>query len=493
MSYQNQLFEQYQPRPDFWDEMAANTPNSVGYVADNFRQHYAAVVKTLSQLPTTALHRKEDLAKELFMNQGITFTVYFENEGIERIFPFDIIPRIIQASEWAHIEAGVKQRLDALNKFLHDVYHDQNIIKEGIVPKDLVVSCPHYTREVDKIDVPYGIYVHIAGIDLIRDSDGTYYVLEDNLRTPSGVSYMLENREVTKRLFPDLLNESRVRQVAQYPILLHKNLKSLAPRAVANPNIVVLTPGIFNSAYYEHTFLARSMGIELVEGRDLVVNDHKVFMKTTRGPRQVDVIYRRVDDEFLDPLVFKGNSLLGVPGLMSAYRKGTVAIVNAVGNGVADDKAIYAYVPDMIKYYLNETPILKNVPTYRMQVEDERAEVFKNMHTMVVKRTNESGGYGMVMGNKASEQELDDTKKAILEDPRSFIAQPIIRLSTVPCLMGDSLQPRHVDLRPYALCGPNGIEVVPGGLTRVALREGSLVVNSSQGGGSKDTWVVDDF
>ena len=493
MSYQNQLFEQYQPRPDFWDEMAANTPNSVGYVADNFRQHYAAVVKTLSQLPTTALHRKEDLAKELFMNQGITFTVYFENEGIERIFPFDIIPRIIQASEWAHIEAGVKQRLDALNKFLHDVYHDQNIIKEGIVPKDLVVSCPHYTREVDKIDVPYGIYVHIAGIDLIRDSDGTYYVLEDNLRTPSGVSYMLENREVTKRLFPDLLNESRVRQVAQYPILLHKNLKSLAPRAVANPNIVVLTPGIFNSAYYEHTFLARSMGIELVEGRDLVVNDHKVFMKTTRGPRQVDVIYRRVDDEFLDPLVFKGNSLLGVPGLMSAYRKGTVAIVNAVGNGVADDKAIYAYVPDMIKYYLNETPILKNVPTYRMQVEDERAEVFKNMHTMVVKRTNESGGYGMVMGNKASEQELDDTKKAILEDPRSFIAQPIIRLSTVPCLMGNSLQPRHVDLRPYALCGPNGIEVVPGGLTRVALREGSLVVNSSQGGGSKDTWVVDDF
>ena len=493
MSYQNQLFEQYQPRPDFWDEMAANTPNSVGYVADNFRQHYAAVVKTLSQLPTTALHRKEDLAKELFMNQGITFTVYFENEGIERIFPFDIIPRIIQASEWAHIEAGVKQRLDALNKFLHDVYHDQNIIKEGIVPKDLVVSCPHYTREVDKIDVPYGIYVHIAGIDLIRDSDGTYYVLEDNLRTPSGVSYMLENREVTKRLFPDLLNESRVRQVSQYPILLHKNLKSLAPRAVANPNIVVLTPGIFNSAYYEHTFLARSMGIELVEGRDLVVNDHKVFMKTTRGLRQVDVIYRRVDDEFLDPLVFKGNSLLGVPGLMSAYRKGTVAIVNAVGNGVADDKAIYAYVPDMIKYYLNETPILKNVPTYRMQVEDERAEVFKNMHTMVVKRTNESGGYGMVMGNKASEQELDDTKKAILEDPRSFIAQPIIRLSTVPCLMDNSLQPRHVDLRPYALCGPNGIEVVPGGLTRVALREGSLVVNSSQGGGSKDTWVVDDF
>jgi uncharacterized circularly permuted ATP-grasp superfamily protein len=484
MHNENQLFTAYQPHPQFWDEMAQNTEGA-------FRQHYAAVVQAMSQLPTTALHRKEELAKELFMNQGITFTVYFENEGIERIFPFDIIPRIIQASEWQHIETGVKQRLKALNLFLHDVYHDQNIIKEGIVPADLVISCPHYTREVDKIDVPFGIYVHIAGIDLIRDADGTYYVLEDNLRTPSGVSYMLENREVTKRLFPDLLAESRVRQVAQYPILLYKNLKLLAPRPVSEPNIVLLTPGIFNSAYYEHTFLARSMGIEMVEGRDLLVQDHKVWMKTTRGLRQVDVIYRRVDDEFLDPLVFKSGSLLGVPGLMSAYRKGTVAIVNAIGNGVADDKAIYAYVPDMIKYYLNEEPVLKNVPTYRMQLDDDREHVFKNMHTMVVKRTNESGGYGMVMGNKATETELEDTKKAILADPRSFIAQPIIRLSTVPCLLDERLQPRHVDLRPYALCGPNGIDVVPGGLTRVALREGSLIVNSSQGGGSKDTWVVE--
>ena len=479
----NQLFDSFQPKPDFWDEMAAER--------GAFRKHYETVVKTLSQLPTTSLHRKEELAKELFMNQGITFTVYFENEGIERIFPFDIIPRIIQASEWEHIETGVKQRLKALNMFLNDVYHDQNIIKEGLVPADLVISCPHYTREVDKINVPFDIYVHIAGIDLIRDADGTYYVLEDNLRTPSGVSYMLENREVTKRLFPDLLSESRVRQVSQYPILLHKNLRLLAPRAVGDPNIVVLTPGIYNSAYYEHTFLARSMGLELVEGRDLVVQDHKVFMKTTRGLKQVDVIYRRVDDEFLDPLVFKSTSLLGVPGLMSAYRKGTVAIVNAIGNGVADDKAVYAFVPDMIKYYLNEEPVLQNVPTYRMQVADERAYVFKNMHNMVVKRTNESGGYGMVMGNKATELELEETKIAIIADPRSFIAQPIIRLSTVPCLLGDKLQPRHVDLRPYALCGPNGIDVVPGGLTRVALREGSLIVNSSQGGGSKDTWIVD--
>ena len=479
----NQLFETFEPKENYWDEMA--------YKRGLYRQHYDAVVKTLSQLPITSLHRKEELAKELFMNQGITFTVYFENEGIERIFPFDIIPRIIQASEWSHIEIGVKQRLKALNLFLHDVYHDQNILKEGIVPADLIISCPHYVREVDKIDVPFGIYVHIAGIDLIRDNDGTYYVLEDNLRTPSGVSYMLENREVTKRLFPDLLSESRVRQVSQYPILLHKNLRMLAPRAVSDPCIVVLTPGVFNSAYYEHTFLARSMGLELVEGRDLVTQDHKIFMKTTRGLRQVDVIYRRVDDEYLDPLVFKGNSLLGVPGLISAYRKGTVAIVNAIGNGVADDKAVYAYVPDMIKYYLNEEPILKNVPTFRMQLPDDRAHVFKNMHNMVVKRTNESGGYGMVMGNKATPEELEDTKKAITADPRSFIAQPIISLSTVPCLFGEALKARHVDLRPYALCGPSGIEVVPGGLTRVALREGSLIVNSSQGGGSKDTWVVD--
>lgn len=481
----NQLFDSYQPRPTFWDEMASNTEGV-------FRQHYDSAVKVLSQLPLSALTRKEELARELFMNQGITFTVYFENEGIERIFPFDIIPRIIEASDWKHIETGVKQRLKALNMFLHDVYHEQNIIKEGIVPADLIVSCPHYLREVDQIDVPHNIYVHIAGVDLIRDSDGTYYVLEDNLRTPSGVSYMLENREVTKRLFPDLFVDSHVRRVSDYPILLHKNLKSLAPGAHSNPNIVLLTPGIFNSAYYEHTFLARSMGIEMVEGRDLVVKDHKVFMKTTRGLRQVDVIYRRVDDEYLDPLVFKSDSLLGVPGLMSAYRKGTVAIVNAIGNGVADDKAICVYVPDMIKYYLNEEPILKNVPTYRMQVADHLDHVFKNMHEMVVKKTNESGGYGMVMGDKATEQELEDTKKAILEDPRSFIAQPIIKLSTVPCLFGDKLQPRHVDLRPYALVGPNGIEVVPGGLTRVAMREGSLIVNSSQGGGSKDTWVLEE-
>lgn len=477
------LFGNYRPGPELWDEMSA--PGGA------VRAHYEGMVRELSQLLPHALLRKETLAKQLFMNQGITFTVYFENEGIERIFPFDIIPRIIVQSEWQHIEAGIKQRLRALNMFLKDIYNDRQIVKDGVLPAGLIVSCPHYTREVHGISVPHDIYVHIAGIDLIRDADGTYYVLEDNLRTPSGVSYMLENREITKRIFPHLLTDNAVKKVSDYPLILGNILRSLAPRPVSQPVVVLLTPGIFNSAYYEHTFLARYMGIELVEGRDLVVEGHKVFMKTTRGKRQVDVIYRRVDDDFLDPLVFRPDSALGVPGLMSAYRRGHVAIVNAVGNGVADDKAIYAYVPDMIRYYLNEEAILKNVPTYRMEDPEARAHVFANLEKMVVKRTNESGGYGMVMGNTATAAELDQAKTDILADPRSFIAQPIIRLSTVPCLIDGKLQPRHVDLRPYALCGPGVMEIVPGGLTRVALREGSLVVNSSQGGGSKDTWVVE--
>lgn len=479
----NDLFQGYQAAPELWDEMCL--PGGA------VRPHYEAVVRELSMLPPDALQRKEALARQLFMNQGITFTVYFENEGIERIFPFDIIPRIIVQSEWLHIETGIKQRLRALNLFLKDIYSSRQIVRDGVVPASLIVSCPHYTREVFGIPVPHDIYVHIAGIDLIRDADGTYYVLEDNLRTPSGVSYMLENREITKRIFPQLLTDCVVKKVMDYPLILGNTLRSLAPKPAGQPVLVLLTPGIFNSAYYEHTFLARYMGIELVEGRDLVVEDHKVYMKTTRGKRQVDVIYRRVDDEFLDPLVFRPDSALGVPGLMSAYRRGNVAIVNAIGNGVADDKAIYAYVPEMIRYYLNEDAILKNVPTYRMEDAEARAYVFEHMETMVVKRTNESGGYGMVMGNKASPQELEQAKQDIVADPRSFIAQPIIRLSTVPCFIDGQLQPRHVDLRPYAICGPGGIDIVPGGLTRVALREGSLVVNSSQGGGSKDTWIVE--
>ena len=479
---QQQLQHEYLSPSGVWDEMCDQ---------EKIRPQYVKLFEALQQLNTTSLQQKEKIAGELFMNQGITFTVYSDNEGIERIFPFDIIPRIITGNEWAKIEKGLQQRLKALNLFLKDIYSEQQIIKDGILPAALVASCPHYTREVFGIQVPYDIYVHISGIDLIRGADGEFYVLEDNLRTPSGVSYMLENREVTKRIFPDLVAANRVRMVNNYPLLLHQILLSLSPIAVSSPRVVLLTPGIYNSAYYEHTFLARQMGVMLVEGRDLVVDNQKVYMKTTNGLKQVHVIYRRLDDEFLDPLIFKPDSLLGVPGLLSAYRKGNVTIVNAVGNGVADDKAVYSYVPDMIKYYLNEEAILPNVPTYHLNDPEVREYVFQNWQNMVIKRTNESGGYGMIMGNKINEEQWKKAQTAIEEDPRSFIAQPIISLSTVPCFIDGKFKPRHVDLRSYALCGPNGIQIVPGGLTRVALREGSLVVNSSQGGGSKDTWIID--
>lgn len=475
-------FDKYNPINGVWDEM---------YGADNdVRAHYRKVIEYISKESSDDLNKKEELAKRLFMSQGITFTVYNSGEGIEKIFPFDIIPRIITAAEWAFVEKGIKQRLTALNHFLKDIYHNQFIVKDGVVPIDIIYSCPHFLREMYQLQVPFDIYIHISGIDLIRDSDGTFYVLEDNLRTPSGVSYMLENREITKRLFPDLLPQCGVRSVTEYPTILYKNLLALSPRQINNPNIVLLSPGIYNSAYFEHTTLARLMGVELVEGRDLVVNNHKVYMKTTTGLQQVDVIYRRVDDEYLDPLVFNPSSMLGVAGIMGAYRKGNVAIVNAIGNGVADDKAVYTYVPEMIRYYLNEEPILKNVPTHQLGNRDEREYVFKNMNNMVIKRTNGSGGYGMLMGHAASDKEISDYKKEILKDPRNFIAQPTISLSAAPCYMQGMLQPRRIDLRPYALCGPDGIEIVPGGLTRVALTEGSLVVNSSQGGGSKDTWVL---
>jgi uncharacterized circularly permuted ATP-grasp superfamily protein len=477
----NELLSLYNPDSNTWDEM---------YESDSVRNQYRNVVDFLQQLSEGELNKKEDQAKRLFMSQGITFTVYSSGEGVEKIFPFDIIPRIITAHEWQFIESGIKQRLKALNLFLKDVYNDQFILKDGVVPAGIIYSCPHFLREMHGFPVPYDIYVHIAGIDLIRDSDGSFYILEDNLRTPSGVSYMLENREITKRIFPDLLPKNNVRTVMEYPNILHKNLVSLSPRQTANPTIVLLTPGMYNSAYFEHSTLARLMGVELVEGRDLVVENHKVYMKTTQGLQQVDVIYRRVDDEFLDPLVFNANSLLGISGLMSAYRKGNVAIVNATGNGVADDKAIYTFVPAMIKYYLNEEPILKNVPTFQLEHPEEREHVFANMHKMVIKKTNESGGYGMLMGHVATEEEMAIYRNEIIKDPRQFIAQPIISLSSAPCYMNGKLQPRRIDLRPYALCGPDGLEIVPGGLTRVALREGSLVVNSSQGGGSKDTWVL---
>lgn len=475
------LFDNYQLPANTWDEM---------YAGGKVRSPYQNIYEFLQAIPLDELNKKEELAKRLFMSQGITFTVYSSGEGIEKIFPFDIIPRIVTASEWDQIERGIKQRLRALNLFLKDVYHNQFIIKDGIVPADLIYSCPHYIREMQGVNVPYDIYVHIAGIDLIRDYDGTFYILEDNLRTPSGVSYMIENREITKRIFPDLIPQNSVRPVTQYPTMLHKNLVTLSPRSISNPTVVLLTPGMYNSAYFEHTTLARLMGAELVEGRDLVVDNHKVFMKTTNGQQQVDVIYRRVDDDYLDPLVFNPQSELGVSGILSAYRRGNVAIVNAIGNGVADDKAIYVYVPEMIRYYLNEEPLLKNVPTYQLKNPDENKHVLENINKMVVKKTNGSGGYGMLMGHDASDEEIADYKKEILKDPRQFIAQPVVSLSSAPCYINGKIRPRRLDLRPFALCGPAGIEIVPGGLTRVALKEGSLVVNSSQGGGSKDTWVL---
>lgn len=455
------------------------------------RKHYDLFMSAFQAVNSAEMALKDELAKKLFLTQGITFTVYSSGEGIEKIFPFDIYPRIIQAAEWEFIEKGIKQRLKALNIFLKDVYSHQFIIKDGIIPASLIYSCPNYLREMMNVEVPFNIYTHISGIDLIRDHDGSYYVLEDNLRTPSGVSYMLENRSISYRLFPNQIPENKVRPVSDYPDLLMKNLLGLGNRHTSRPTVVLLTPGIYNSAYFEHTTLARLMGIELVEGRDLVVDNHKVYMRTTKGLKRVDVIYRRVDDEFLDPLIFRPDSMLGVPGIYHAYRKGNVAIINAMGNGVADDKAVYAYVPDMIKYYLNEEPILKNVPTLRMENEDEREHALQNLHNMVVKRTNESGGYGMLIGNTATETELKEFAEEIQKSPRQFIAQPIISLSSAPCYIDGKLQPRRVDLRPFALSGPDGVEIVPGGLTRVALKEGSIVVNSSQGGGSKDTWVVD--
>lgn len=476
------FLNEYIYNENIWDEM---------YDSKNIRQQYSHVFSMLKDLDVDKLSNKHRTAGELFLNQGITFTVYNNNEGIERIFPFDIIPRIITGTEWDMIEKGIAQRLKALNLFLKDIYHEQQILKDGIIAPELIASCPHYTREAYGINVPSDIYIHISGIDLIRGSDGQFYVLEDNLRTPSGVSYMLENREVTKRIFPDILSTSHVRSVAHYPVLLYEILLDLASSQVANPYVVILTPGIYNSAYYEHTFLAKQMGVDLVEGRDLVVDNHKVYTKTTNGLKQVNVIYRRVDDDFLDPLVFKKDSLLGVPGLLSAYRMGNVAIVNAVGNGVADDKAVYTHVPDMIRYYLNEEPILNNIPTYQLSDPDALQHAIDNIHNIVIKNTNQSGGYGMVMGNAISDEDWHKAKAEILKNPRNYVAQPIIQLSTVPCFINGKIQPRHVDLRPYALYGPQGVKLVSGGLTRVALKEGSLVVNSSQGGGSKDTWVVD--
>ena len=429
-------------------------------------------------------------ADRAFLTQGITFTVYGDDQGTERIFPFDLLPRIITSREWDTLERGLAQRLTAVNLFLKDIYHEGRILAERVVPPELVYSCRHYRREMRGVKVHKDIYVSIAGTDLIRLEDGSFVVLEDNLRVPSGVSYMLANREVTKRVFPGLFTRYNVKPIAHYGQSLLATLRTLTP-ANREPTIVVLTPGVGNSAYFEHAFLAREMGIPLVEGRDLLVHDNIVYMRTTSGLRRVDVIYRRVDDDFLDPLAFRADSYLGVAGLLNAYRAGQVSLANAIGTGIADDKAVYAYLPAIIKFYLSEEPILSNVQTYLLDNPADRSYVLDNLESLVVKAVGESGGYGMLIGPHSTRKQRDEFRDRILASPRNYIAQPTLAFSRAACFMDSGIEPRHIDLRPYVLFGDK-VTMVPGGLTRVALRKGSLVVNSSQGGGSKDTWVLAD-
>lgn len=476
------MFEQYQVNGLF-DEMFA-APGEP-------RAHYRAVAQRLSGLGAAAFARRVRMADLTFRNQGITFTVYNDERGVEKIFPFDLVPRIVPANEWDLIERGLAQRITALNLFCQDIYHDQHILRERVIPPELIYGAKSFRREMFHVNVPRNIYIHICGTDLVRDKRGQYFVLEDNGRTPSGVSYVLENRAVMKRVFPSLFSAYRVRAIEDYPYNLLQCLKHVAPNRAEEPNIVVMTPGVYNSAYFEHSFLARQMGVELVEGRDLIVDNSFIYMRTTGGLRRVDVIYRRVDDDFLDPLCFRPDSCLGVAGLMNAYRSGNLALVNAPGTGVADDKAIYPFVPAMIRFYLNQEAILPNVPTYICAKDEDRGYVLTHLHELVVKSTNESGGYGMLMGHQASQAEREEFAEKIKADPRNFIAQPVVELSQHPSLVDDRFEGRRVDLRPYILFGEKVI-VMPGGLTRVALRKGSLVVNSSQGGGSKDTWVLEE-
>ncbi len=453
------------------------------------RPHCRALFQELLSATPQELRRYQVEADKAFLAQGVTFTVYGDEQGTERIFPFDLLPRMITAREWATLERGLSQRLTAINLFLKDVYHDGRILSEGIVPRDLVRSCRHYRREMRGVNVHRDIYVSIAGTDLVRLEDGRYVVLEDNLRVPSGVSYMLANREVTKRVFPELFNRYNVKPISHYGQALLATLRALAPPSRPDPTFVVLTPGVGNSAYFEHAFLAREMGVPLVEGRDLLVHDNIVYMRTTSGLRRVDVIYRRVDDDFLDPLAFRTDSHLGVAGLLNAYRAGNVSLSNAIGTGIADDKALYAYIPAIIRFYMSEEPILQNVDTYLMGNPSDRKYVLERLDSLVVKSVGESGGYGMLIGPHSTAKERDTFREQILAEPRNFIAQPTLAFSRAACFVEDRIEPRHVDLRPYVLYGDR-VTIVPGGLTRVALRKGSLVVNSSQGGGSKDTWVL---
>lgn len=475
------VFSNPYPLDHFYDEMftAEGQP----------RPHYRALHSYFNGMTPEEMAERKKAAEAAFLYQGITFTVYGQDEGIERIFPFDLVPRLIPNHEWRQIERGLIQRVTALNLFLDDIYHEQHILREKRIPADLVFSARHFRHEMMHIDPPKRIYAHIVGTDIVRAEDGEYYVLEDNLRSPSGVSYMLENREVMKRTFADLLAGSGVLKIEHYPQELLNTLLSVSPHGYSDATVVLLTPGIYNSAYFEHTFLARQMGIEIVEGRDLITHNNKIYMRTTRGLKLVDVIYRRIDDDFVDPLSFRKDSALGVAGLLNAYRAGNLTLANALGTGVADDKAVYAFVPDMIRYYLNEEPLLNNVPTYMGFREKECAYILEHLDTLVVKAVNESGGYGMLVGPHASKKEREQFRERILANPRNYIAQPTLALSRHPTILDGEPYGCHIDLRPYTLYGDKAV-VVPGGLTRVALRKGSLVVNSSQGGGSKDTWVL---
>jgi uncharacterized circularly permuted ATP-grasp superfamily protein len=455
------------------------------------RDAYGEVRRWLAETPPEILQTRQAQAELLFRRTGITFSVYGDAEGAERLIPFDLVPRVLTSDEWARLERGLVQRVAALNALLADLYGPQEILKAGVIPRELVALNPQYQLAVAGHLPPKGVFVHIAGIDLVRTGPDEFYVLEDNARTPSGVSYMLENREMMLRLFPELVARAQVAPVETYPDLLLETLRSVAPAGrEAEACTVVLTPGPLNSAFYEHSFLADKMGVELVEGADLFVRDDRVFMRTTEGPRQVDVIYRRIDDAYLDPLFFRPDSTLGVPGLLSAYLAGNVAIANAVGTGVADDKAMYSYMPEIIRFYAGETPILSNVPTWRCREREHLAYVLDHLPELVVKEVDGSGGYGMLVGPHASKAKIADFAAKLRTDPAKFIAQPTLALSTCPTLDGDTIEPRHVDLRPFVLTGAAGVKVVPGGLTRVALTPGSLVVNSSQGGGTKDTWVT---
>lgn len=474
------VFDGYRERADFDEAIDAST---------GLRSHYGRLDDTLTGLGQEELVARQKAADLFFLNRGTTFTVYSEDVGIDRVFPFDTVPRIIAADEWDRLEKGLKQRLYALNIFLSDLYGPQQILRDGVLPPELVLGASQFRREMIGVQVPEGIYVHICGTDLIRDKDGSWLVLEDNLRCPSGVSYVLENRLAMRRIFPDLFEGYDVRPVEEYCRLLREVLYNIAPQTGDEPVLALLTPGVYNSAYFEHSYLAKQMGIHLVEGRDLLVDDDVVYMRTTRGLRRVDAIYRRIDDDFIDPIYFRPDSMLGVAGITNAYRSGNVALANALGTGVADDKAIYALVPKIIRYYLKEEPVLNNVETYLPLDDSVLNYVLENMANLVVKRVDEAGGYGMLIGPHATKEEIEVFRERVKAEPRSYIAQPMISLSSHPTWVDGHLEGRRIDLRPYILYGKE-IQVLPGGLTRVALRKGSMVVNSSQGGGSKDTWVL---